>query len=280
MLAATPYRALRLIGSGGMGRVYEVQHSFLRRRFALKILHLFFNEDRQLADRFRVEAQSTATVRHPGLVDIIDLWVADDGRPCLVMELLKGTTLGDELLHRVCLPPEDVVRLGIEILSVLCATHAHGIAHRDIKPENLFLHQVLGRGTILKVLDFGLAYVSRRLTSDTAPRLAVPTATGQTVGTPRYMSPQAAAGQRVDEREDLYAVGVVMYLALTGRGPFDRREPAAIAPSAYASARVPALLDAIVLRAIAPRLDERYQRADDFAADLKRVVCGSDSDVA
>jgi eukaryotic-like serine/threonine-protein kinase len=271
LLAATPYRPLRLIGNGGMGSVYEVQHTFLGRRFALKVLHPFLNEDRQFADRVRVEAQATATVRHPGIVEIVDFWVADDGRPCLLMELLNGSTLGDELLVKRRLVPRHAVRLGIEVLSVLHATHAHGIIHRDIKPENIFFHELRGCGRIVKVLDFGLAYVSGRLTSDTAPRLTVPTAAGTILGSPRFMSPEALDGQRVDTRADLYSVGVVLYVALTGRGPFDRRAAMAIAPSQCVDVPIAPALDAVILRAIAPRLADRYQTAEEFAADLERI---------
>ena len=280
LLAPTPYRAIRLIGSGGMSRVYEVQHTFLRRRFALKLMHLFFKGDEQFADRVRVEAQSTAKVRHPGIVEVVDIWTTDDGRPCLLMELLKGSTLGDELLKHRSLPVQEVVRLGLDVLSVLAATHAHGIVHRDIKPENLFFHELPGlpdRGRILKVLDFGLAYVKGGLRSDTAPTLTIPTGTGDLVGTPRYMSPQAADGQRVDWREDLYALGVVLYVALTERGPFDRNERSAAPPSELRGPAISPLLDATILRAIAPRLEDRYQSADEFATALRRAARNGDT---
>jgi serine/threonine-protein kinase len=258
-----------------MGRVYEVEHALLRRRFALKVLHRFLKEDAQFADRVRIEAQSTATVRHPGIVEVTDFWVSQDGRPCIVMELLNGHTLGDELLRRRRLPAREAVRLGLDTLSVLQATHAHGIVHRDIKPENLFLHELPGRGRILKVLDFGLAYVSGRLTSDTAPRLTVETITGTLVGTPRYMSPEAADAERVDARADLYSVGLVLYVALVGRGPFDRGEGTAVAPSEHVNEGISPALDAILLRAIMPRLEDRYQSADEFARDLKWVEAHS-----
>jgi len=268
ILDGTQYRAVQLIGRGGMGEVYEVVHDFLGKRFALKVLHGFLGGDPQFADRVRVEAQLMARVRHPGVVDVIDLWLAPDGRPCLLMELLNGRTLAATLRERSHLPTAEAARVAVDTLSVLRATHALGIVHRDIKPENLFFHERAGE-KMLKVLDFGVARAVSYVAADTAPRLAIPTQAGALVGSPRFMSPEQAAGKQVDTRADLYCLGLVLYVALTGRGPFDRNEAAPLPPSQCPGTDAPPALDSIVLRAIAEQIDDRYQNADEFAAALR-----------
>jgi serine/threonine protein kinase len=267
-LDGTEYTPVQLIGRGGMGEVYEVVHDFLGKRFALKVLHGFLGGDAQFADRVRVEAQLMARVRHPGVVEVIDLWVASDGRPCLLMELLQGRTLAAVLRERSRLPAAEATRVAIDTLSVLRATHALGIVHRDIKPENIFFHERAG-DKMLKVLDFGIARAVAYVAPDTAPRLAIPTQAGALVGSPRFMSPEAAAGKQVDTRADLYSLGLVLYVALTGRGPFDRNETTPLAPSQCPGSDIPAALDSVVLRAIAEHIEDRYQTADEFAADLR-----------
>ncbi|MFZ5893268.1 MAG: serine/threonine-protein kinase [Myxococcota bacterium] len=262
LLAGTPYRPLRLIGKGGMGEVYEIEHEFLGRHFAFKVMHPFLARDAQFADRMRIEAQVTGRLRHPAAVEVIDFWVAA-GRPCIVMELLRGRSLAQELRERIRLPTLEAVQIGIEALSALHAAHAVGVVHRDIKPENLFLHE-LPSGRELKILDFGLARIVPRLALDTPPTLLVPTATGAMVGTPRFMSPEAERGRRVDTRADLYSLGVVLYVALAGHAPFDEDAGPAEPPSTYMSEGAPLAFDAVILKAIAERIEDRYQTAEEF----------------
>lgn len=265
LLAATPYRALSFLGSGGMGAVWVVEHGLLRKRFALKVLHPHLS---RFADRMRVEAETMGRVSHPGIVEVVDFWIASDGRPCLVMELLSGRTLWDELAERGRLPLAEALDITRQILSALVAAHALGVVHRDIKPENVFLHEAPGFGRVTKVLDFGIA----RVLPDASPIAPAPselrTVTGAPVGSPRFMSPEAWRGAKLDARADLYSLGILLYVMVAGQGPFDAGHTAAEPPSKYAGSAVSGL-DAIVLRAIEDSPEARYQSAADLLAALR-----------
>ena len=264
LLAGRPYRLVELIGRGGMGSVYVIEHQVLLKRFALKVPHRFYARG-PVADRMRFEAQAIAQLQHPNVVDVVDFWIAD-GHPCIVLELLSGRTLAQELSERATLPAREAVELTVQALGALSAAHALGIVHRDIKPENLYLHVEPGRRRVLKVLDFGLArLLPEALDSAPAPPL-VPTLTGALVGSPAYMSPEAARGARVGAAADLYSLGLVLYRMLVGHGAFDRgatREP----PSRY-SPGISDALDKAVMRAIEELPEARFPSASDFARAL------------
>jgi len=277
VLVGTPYRPLRRLGRGGMGEVYVVEHERLRRQFVLKVLRARFSHDPQLVDRMRMEAQAAARLHHPNIVEVVDFWSADGGRPCLVMELLRGSTLASELRARRTLAVAEAVSHALGLLSALAAAHALGIVHRDIKPENLFLHRQTGDRCVLKILDFGLARVLPQSPAVVQP-LALPTKTGTVVGSPRFMSPEAARGQRVDHRADVYSAGLVLYVMLTGRGPFDHAEAndtfslVADPPSLHAACSFPAMLDDAVVTALKSNPDERFQNAAAFAHALEAAL--------
>jgi len=278
----TPYRAIRHLGTGGMGDVFLVEHVELERQFVAKVLRAEFARHPQLVDRMRLEGQALGRLSHPNIVEVTGFERTADGRPILIMEYLRGRTLRDELRLRSQLPVAEAVRYARELLAALTAAHRIGIVHRDIKPSNLFLCEAPGKITTLKVLDFGVARVLPSAPKAAPPPLSVPTTTGAVVGTPRFTSPEGAAGKRVDERADLYGAGLVLYAMLSGRGPFDdipkerdvldahaRRTPEP--PSAHAGEPVAAELDQIVLKALAKAPDERFQSADEFSAALERV---------
>ncbi|MFZ5895021.1 MAG: serine/threonine-protein kinase [Myxococcota bacterium] len=266
ILEGTAYRPVRRLGTGGMGQVFEIEHEFLGRRFAMKLLHRQFASNPRFIDRMRLEAQAMGQFRHSAAVEVVEYWIAEGGRACIVMELLRGVTLAEELRRRVVLPWLEALHIGAQALSALRAAHALGIVHRDIKPENLFLHEG-PRGPQLKILDFGLARLIRELAPPTLLGLEAPTRTGAVVGTPFYMSPEAAKGERVDARTDLYSLAIVLYVAIAGRSPFDRDIFSPL-PLSHWIEGVPAALDAIILRGIAACLDDRYQSADAFAQAL------------
>lgn len=265
LLDGTAYRAISFLGAGGMGAVWRIEHRFLRKRFALKVLHAHL---RAFADRMRLEAEAMGRLNHPGIVEVIDFWIAADGRPCLVMELLEGCTLWDELAERVRLPVEEALDIARQILSALVGAHGLGIVHRDLKPENIFLHEAPGLGRVTKVLDFGIA----RVLPDAPPSAPNPTAfrtvTGAPLGSHRFMSPEAWRGAKVDARADVYSLGLILYVMLAGQGPFDAGESMPAPPSTYAGGGV-GELDSVVLKAIHENPDERYQTAADFAAALR-----------
>lgn len=274
LLVNTGYRALSRIGRGGMGEVFEVEHELLGRRFAAKVLHAQLAGEASFVERMRVEAQSMARMRHPNIVEVTDFCVTSDGRPCLIMERLRGRTVGRELAERGRLPLAECIDLMDQTLSALAAAHRLGVVHRDLKPENLFLHEPTNAARRLKVLDFGLARVLPQASPLAPLPMAIPTATGQLVGTPRYLSPEAITGRAVDHRADLYAVGLLLYVVLTGHGPFDHMTIAETLshqpdpPSRFRDEPGVREVDAVILRALKKDPEQRYENAAAFSADL------------
>jgi serine/threonine protein kinase len=264
LLAGTRYRPVRWLGKGGQGEVWVIEHRLLRKEFALKLLHAHLGDG-----RMRLEVEAMGRIRHPNVVDVIDSWVTADGRRCVVLELLVGRTLWDELAERLSLPVGEAVDIAWHALSALSAAHALGVVHRDVKPENLFLHFSQGHGRVLKVLDFGLARVLPGATGVAPLSRSFRTRTGTMVGSPIFVSPEAARGRPVDVRGDLYSMGMVLYVMLAGHAPFDHDPSKQTPPSRYAGSSVPPELDAVVLRAIRQDPDQRYQSAEEFARDLK-----------
>jgi serine/threonine protein kinase len=202
------YRVLRLLGQGGMGFVFLAEDIALRRRVALKVLKPDVNADPDGWQRFLREARLMASLKHDHLVTVFQ--VGQDGQVIyLAMELLEGETLGERAARAGLASMADVLRIGSEIASGLAVIHRNGLVHRDIKPSNLWLEQPGGR---VKILDFGLA----RLIDDDACY----TRSGMVVGTPAYMAPEQARGERIDGRSDLFSLGAVLYYLCTGTLPF------------------------------------------------------------
>ena len=257
------YRIVRKLGSGGMADVYMAEDQQLGRRVALKVLHRRFAEDEQFVERFRREASSAAGLSHPNVVAIFDRgeW---DGTYYISMELVEGRTLKEIVREKGPAPPEAAVDLTLQILRAARYAHKHGVVHRDIKPHNVLIDQD-GR---VRVTDFGIA---RAGTSDI-------TETGSVMGTAQYLSPEQAQGRSVDERADLYAIGIVLYELLTGQVPFDADSPVTVAlkqvsempvPPAELVPAIPPAIDAVVLHALEKDPDRRWQNADEFIAALE-----------
>lgn len=214
------YRLGRQIGSGGMGVVREAVDETLQNRVAVKLLHEHADSSPQSVARLAREARAAAALGHPNIVRIMDMGTLDKGA-YLVMELLQGVTLEEELDEKP-LELKRAVRVHLQLLDALEAAHTAGVLHRDVKPANTFLTK-LGDGTeLVKLLDFGLAYLVEQTGS------AKLTQTGITLGTPAYMSPERLYGERMDPRSDLYAVGVSLYESLTGDLPFIAESPVEI----------------------------------------------------
>jgi serine/threonine-protein kinase len=210
------YRLLRQIGAGGMGAVWLAEHLMLRRQAAIKVLRRDAADDEETVTRFFNEARAAAAIADPGIVQIFDFGHADDGSAYIVMELLAGEPLDARLKKQGKLAYPDALRIMRQVASSLAAAHAHGIIHRDLKPQNLFLvrdPEVPG-GERAKILDFGIA----KLTRDDA---GVSTDTNRFMGTPLYMAPEQCRDARaVDARSDVYALGCVLFLLVTGRPVF------------------------------------------------------------
>jgi serine/threonine-protein kinase len=263
------YEVLRVIGEGGMGRVYEARHTRLfSKRFAVKVLHSDLTRQPEVVGRFLREAEATSALHHPNIVGAVDVNQLSDGRPFIVAELLEGQQLGDYLEKHGKLSVEEAVALCRPICQALIAAHDKEIVHRDIKPENLF---VVGEGALrtVKVLDFGISLVGDATASFTK--------TGMVMGTPAYMPPEQARGLRVDFRADIYAVGAILYEALTGKPPFERADPIATlgavltrtpaAPSTIAP-EVPLGLERVVQKAMEKLPERRFASMRDFDAAL------------
>jgi eukaryotic-like serine/threonine-protein kinase len=279
----TKYRSLSILGKGGMGAAHVVEHRLLGTHFVCKVLRGRYRNNAAAVDRMRVEAQSLARLVHPSIVKVFDFDFTQDGRPFIVMERLQGNTLSHELRARGELPVLEAITITKQLLSALSAAHALGIVHRDIKLDNLFLHNTGADRPILKVLDFGVAKILEGF-SDAAPQPPqVPTRAGAIVGTPRFLSPEAALGKSVDHRADLYSAGVVLYMLLCGRGPWDDASSHASVfsaqanqvptpPSRYSRQSIAPDLESIVLTAMSKEPDERFQSAKAFGAALTTVA--------
>ncbi|MFO7567364.1 MAG: serine/threonine-protein kinase [Enhygromyxa sp.] len=215
------YRIDKLLGAGGMGAVYKARHTKLERDVAIKILHPDIGGDPSISKRFDREAQSASRLDHPNCVRVSDFGTTAEGIKYLVMELLEG----EELAARLEQPwtPAAVLDLLEQIFAALEHAHACGIVHRDLKPENVFLTRDAQGQEVAKLVDFGIA---KLLDADGAAEVL--TRAGMVFGTPRYMSPEQAAGGKIDERSDLYSVGVIAHQLLSGKPPFDSEDLAAI----------------------------------------------------
>ncbi len=281
-LAGTPYRFVRSLRQGAMGEVVVAEHIALGRLVALKSLHADIASDPTFIERLRLEAQAAARIASPHIVSVLDIGVTAKGRPYLVMELLSGNTLSDELRARGRFEPEEAIDVALQLLHGLDATHTLGLVHRDLKPANLFLCDRDTRGQRhLKILDFGIAKVLRGAAASAPGPIALPTEQGVTLGTPRYMAPEQATGRPVDARTDLYAAGLILYELLAGRGPFaDIRQLGPLLeaqvgdlpppPSSFAP--VSPALEAVVMRAIEKRPSDRFRSADQFARALRAAA--------
>tara|TARA_R110002073_G_scaffold177151_1_gene334930 strand:- start:44721 stop:46853 length:2133 start_codon:yes stop_codon:yes gene_type:complete len=211
------YQIEEQIGEGGMGVVYSAKHARMTGRAVVKVLHKQFAHNPSIAKRFENEANAAASIGHPGIVQIFDVGTADDGSLYIVMELLEGESLQARVNRLGKLPVAEALSIIRQAAGALGAAHAAGIVHRDLKPDNLFLvpdPEVAG-GERVKILDFGIA----KLTDAAANEMN--TGTGAMLGTPHYMSPEQCRGAgEVDYRTDLYALGCILFLLITGRTPF------------------------------------------------------------
>jgi serine/threonine-protein kinase len=270
-VVGTKYRIVRLIGEGGMGSVYEAQHEVLGHRVALKFLHPEIASQPSLEQRFLQEARLSATINNPHIVRVTDVDTSPDGA-YLVMDLLQGEPLQELIDREERLGTERAIAFALQILDGLNAAHALGVVHRDLKPDNVFVTPG-ANGPLLKLLDFGIAKI--RATEEYQMTLTRP---GAVMGTPEYMAPeQAYSADLVDQRSDIYAVGVMLFEMLSGQRPADGETPQEIAEKAIKGQvrkldqlcpHLPKPLIAVVQRAIEPQPDDRWGSA----LELKRAL--------
>jgi eukaryotic-like serine/threonine-protein kinase len=271
------YRIVRLIGEGGMGSVFEGENTRIRRRVAIKVLSSQLVANEELIARFEREAQAAGQIGNDHILEVLDLGSLPSGERYMVLEYLDGETLADRMKRLIRLTPQQLVPLARQFLSALSAAHAAGIIHRDLKPENIFiLRGKAGRLDFVKLIDFGVSKFG-----NLGPDAFRATRAGTIVGTPVYMSPEQARGTgEADVRSDIFAVGVILYEAITGKLPFEGVESFndlmfKIAledpppPRTYVPDLDPAF-EAIILKAMARDPAKRYPAVDEFADALER----------
>jgi serine/threonine protein kinase len=242
LLPGTRYRVVGLLGVGGMGTVYDVEHVELGKRFVLKVLSRELASRPDLVSRLRNEWRALGRLDHPNIVNVTDAGTTESGVPFFVMERLDGETLGARLRRERRIAPAEAIELIAAMVDALGAAHTIGVVHRDVKPANIFL---VG-GVTPKLLDFGVA--------KSVDVVNVVTGRGVAVGTPRYMAPEQVKGERVDGRSDLYACGLVLFEMLTGVGPFDDARDSNELLLAHATRQPPRVSELVM--GVPPELDE------------------------
>ena len=298
------YRVDELLAMGGMGAVYRGTHLLLKKRIAIKILHPGIDNLPELATRFQREAIAGAHVQHPNVAAATDFGTLEDGSCFLVLEYVKGRTLHHEIKRGGAMAPDRAARIGRQIASALSAAHAIGIVHRDVKPRNIMILE--GTEDVAKLIDFGLAKVPVAAISAAADRLSRVslggggalsirhgsagerlTLEGTIFGTIAYLAPEAALGMdAVDERSDLYALGIVLYEMLAGKHPFDATDATELfkqqrftPPPSLAERtpglNVPAALEAVVMRLLDKAPDLRYASGEAVVEALDEALRGA-----
>jgi len=232
------YRIERVLGEGGMGAVYLAEHTHMRKRVAMKLLHAEMSADPEVLARFRREAEAAAHVEHPNVASATDFGQLDDGSFFLILEYVEGRSLRS-VLEAGAMPAARVLHIARQMCLALERAHAAGIVHRDLKPENVMLVQKVDDPDFVKVLDFGIAKMEAQSPRDAREPL---TRLGTILGTPEYMAPEQALGEAVTPSADLYAVGVMMYEMSTGKHPFDTSDRMAML-SMHIVAPVPPMAD-------------------------------------
>jgi serine/threonine-protein kinase len=265
------YRVLKLLGQGGMGAVLEAEHEITKKRVAIKWMHPQIASDADAQARFVREAQASARVRHPNIVDVYDV-VREGEAIFLVMELLEGETL-TALLRRGGTPIHKLIELLLPALRAVAAAHRQGVIHRDLKPDNIFLaREADSAQPVPKVLDFGISKVA----DSSALTL---TRTGAAMGTPMYMSLEQLCGEKdLDGRTDVYALGVILYEAVTGRAPFSAEtfselaiKVATVEPPGPKQIRpeLPGALASLIAAAMTKKREQRLSSVDELIQKLE-----------
>ncbi len=287
------YRLDRILGRGGMGTVYSGEHIYIKKPVAVKILHPQFARYQEAIHRFLREARAASAINHPNIVDVTDFGILTDGPVYFVMEFLEGKSLEDVIEREGAVELHRALNIANQIALALEAAHNNGIIHRDLKPDNIMLLKRPGRRDLVrmspdqswitereesydfvKVLDFGIA---KSLIPD---ELSAETVQGAVFGTPEYMSPEAARGEEVDLRADVYSLGVILFDMLCGRPPFEAAQSSEVlamhihkappAPREFAPHReITEQAEQVMLKAMQKDPARRYQNMTEFRSDLE-----------
>ncbi|NJD11320.1 MAG: serine/threonine protein kinase, partial [Gemmatimonadetes bacterium] len=269
-ILAERYQVQKLLGEGGMGRVFLAEHVRMARRCAIKVLHKNMSTDTNAVRRFGREATNAGKINHPNVIDVYDFGETHDGLVYLAMEYVDGESLTKVLEREAPLPVARAVDIASQVAAGLAAAHRIGVVHRDLKPDNILLTASPEGGDLVKVVDFGIAKAMEVGDQDV-------TRTGMVVGTPDYMSPEQLIADPVDARSDLYSLGMVIYTMLVGARAFSgpSREKLVVRrltePPPHPNERRPDLpewLDAVVVKLLARAPGDRYQTAEEFRTAL------------
>ena len=277
------FQILQKIGSGGMGSVYKALQPAMNRMVAVKILHPKLANRKDLVSRFRREARAMSHLTHPNTVKVYLYGELEDGSLYIVMEYMEGKNLNQTVRAEGPMPLERGLPILIQVCNALEEAHRAGIVHRDLKPENIFLTQQGGMRDYAKVLDFGLAKVTER---EMRPGSIILTQEGMVFGTPEFMSPEQAQGKTLGPSSDTYSLAVILYEVLTGKLPFEAKNPmeyiqlhVTTKPKPI-NERVPGrtfppLLWTVLEKALAKKPEERWNSAAEFAHALQAVLNGA-----
>jgi serine/threonine protein kinase len=266
------YKVEGIVGEGGMGVVYQCRHKIIDKRVALKILRSDLARDPEVTERFLMEAKAASAIQDEHIISISDFGQLPDGAAYFVMEFLDGTPLAQIAGGGMPMPIGRILPIARQLAEGLGAAHQRGIVHRDLKPDNVFLIQRGKETDFVKILDFGIA----KVTSTGAGRL---TQVGSVFGTPHYMSPEQAAATPLDQRGDIYSLGVMLYELATGRVPFDAENFVGILSQhlyqdpvpprqAAPAADIPQELESIILRCMSKKPEHRFQTMQQLRDEL------------
>jgi eukaryotic-like serine/threonine-protein kinase len=270
-----PYEILSAVGAGGMGEVYRAKDTRLQRTVAIKVLPSHLSQNERLQKRFEQEARAVSALNHPNICTLHDIG-SQDSLHYLVMEFLSGETLRDRL-RSGALSARKCIEFGIQITQALGAAHEQGVVHRDLKPENIFIT----KEERIKILDFGLAQFSEKVIAgdvSVTPTKSKITDAGTIMGTVGYMSPEQVRGVEVDEKSDLFSVGVILYEALTGKRPFERETSAETMTAILRedaeeitklNPNLPPVLATVIQRCLEKKPEQRFHSAHDLAFALQ-----------
>ncbi len=271
---AGQFRIVKRIGSGGMGAVYKAEQPDMNRHVAIKILHKRYLSRTDLVSRFRREARAMSHLSHPNTARVFLYGQLEDGACYFVMEYLEGRNLAQVVRANGPMDEERAVHVMAQVCGALDEAHRAGIIHRDLKPENIFLTSQGGIDDYPKVLDFGLAKVTEK---QMKPGSMILTREGMVFGTPEFMSPEQARGKALDPRADIYSLGVIMYELLSGKLPFNAKQPIEFiqlhvneppTPLREHMPEVSPRLEQAVMKALEKDPDHRYASAAEFGAAL------------
>jgi len=276
-IVAKKFKVEKILGVGGMGKVYKARQLALDKAVVVKVLHDQFRDDPQLVQRFQREARAASRLNHPNSIQIIDFGQDESGVVFMAMEFLQGQDLFALLKRDGPLSAERVAKVMIQVCSALAEAHEQNVIHRDLKPENIMIEDRRGQRDFVKVLDFGIAKIQDP--AETGGQAL--TQAGMVCGTPEYMSPEQARGLNLDARSDIYALGVIMYQLATGQLPFTADTPIGIVtkhileapvPPRQKKADIPEALERIILKAMEKDVANRFATVVELGESLEALL--------